>query len=54
VPFIGIGESGARNATANAKVVEFRGIRGKTGFDIAEAVAEGELSEHHGEEMVVA
>jgi hypothetical protein len=53
-PLIGSGGSGAPNATANAKVVELRGIRGKTGLDITEAVTGGELSEHHGEEVVVA
>jgi hypothetical protein len=53
-PLIGICESGAENATADAKAVELRRIRGKTGFDIADAVAGGELDENHGEETVVA
>ena len=42
---VGIGECAARNATAEACVIEFGTKGAKAGFDVAETFAEGELGE---------
>ena len=49
---VGVGQRALGNAAANAQVVELGGMRAKTGLDVAQAFAVGQLREGHAQELV--
>ena len=49
--FVGISKRGSTDRL-DAKVIEMAGLRGKAGFNSAEAVLSGKLAEKHRGEMV--
>lgn len=51
---VGIGQGAACNAAAEAGVVKFGSEGAESGFDVAEALAVGELGEGEREEMIAA
>src|ERR1700723_512150 len=51
---VGLGQSVARDATTNAKVIQFGFHRIQAGFDIAETVTAGQLSKGHAEKLIEA
>lgn len=52
--FVGVGQSAARRGLANAAVIELGAQGPEAGFDIAQALAVGELGEGQHQEMLVA
>lgn len=51
---IRIRQSVARDATANAHVIELRASRAQTRFDVAETLAIGQLRKRHAQELIPA
>src|SRR3974377_1099621 len=50
--FVGIRQRAARHIAADAKVIELAGMSAKTDFDIAQAVAKGQLRKGHAQELI--
>ena len=50
--FVGVGKVVARDGTVNTHVIEFRSHRPQASFDIAQALAIGQLREGHDSEVV--
>ena len=51
---VGIGQGVARDAAANAHVIELARLRSQTRFDVAQALAIGQLRERHAQELIEA
>jgi hypothetical protein len=47
-----IGERGARHRLVDAQVIDLAGLRGQTGFDVAQTFPIGELREGHHEKVL--
>lgn len=52
--FVGVGQRAPRNLSPESGVIEFGLESAQAGFDIAQAVAERELGESHGEKLIEA
>src|SRR5208337_899453 len=52
--FVGIGQGGARHVAAEAHVIELGADGAQAGFDVAQALAVGQLGERHGEVLIPA
>src|ERR1019366_2324111 len=52
--FVGIGQRGARHVAAEAHVIEFGADGAQACFDVAQALAVGQLGERHGEVLIPA
>ena len=52
--FVGIGQRGARHLAAEAHVIELGADRAQARFDVAQALAVGQLGERHGEVLIPA
>jgi hypothetical protein len=52
--FVGIGQRTATDPAAEAQVVELIGARGQTVFDVAQALAKGQLREGHAQKLIPA
>jgi hypothetical protein len=53
-PFVGVGQRGARDVTANAQMIEPAPESSQAGFDVAQALAIGQLRKGHREKLVPA
>ena len=51
---VGVGQSVARNAAADAHVIELVCLRTQAGFDVSQALPVGQLCKRHGQILVVA
>ena len=52
--FVGVGQRAARNAAANAHVIELVALRAQARFDVAQALAVGQLGERHAQKLIEA
>ena len=49
---VGIGQTAARDVTANAEMVKFGLVRAQANFDVTQALAEGQLREGHAQILI--
>jgi len=54
VGLVGVGQGGACDAAAEAEMIALRPQRAETCFDVAQALAVGQLRERHGQELLPA
>ena len=51
-PLVGVGQGGAGDTSANAHAVELALLGAQTGFDVAQALAIGQLCEGHAQVLI--